>query len=113
MPKRPAPEILNAEGLFDFSTMKGIDVPDICIEAAEIASRLMQDDGFFESTVCKVLKDIAKDAGLSEPTQEETQNIRDNLRCNVHVSEDPDSYMQCSTYSADVFINRQVLLSVI
>ncbi len=108
MPKRSATEIPNAEGFFDFSTLKDIDVPETCIQAAEIASRLIRDDGFFESTFCKVMKDIANCAGLSEPTTEETQSIRDNLRCKVHVTEDPDSYMQCSTYAADIFINSQV-----
>ena len=110
MPKRPATEIPHAEGFFDFNTLKDIDVPETCMQAAEIASCLIQDDGFFERTFCKVLKDIAKDAGLSEPTPEETQSIRDNLRCKVHVTGDPDSYMQCSTYAADVIINSQVFL---
>ena len=110
MPKRPASDIPHAEGYFDFSTVKDIEVPIICIQAAEIASNQIQDDNFFESTVCKVLKDIAKDAGLSEPTPEETRIIRDNLKCNVYVTEDPDSYMQCSTNDACIFINSQVFL---
>jgi hypothetical protein len=108
MTKRLASEIPHVEGFFDFSTLKDIDVPKTCIQGAEIASRLIPDDGFFESTVCKVLRDIAKDADLSEPTPEETRSIRDNMRCKVHVTEDTDSYMQCSTCTADIFINSQV-----
>ena len=109
MPKRAAPDH-DAGGFFDFSTLKDIDVPEICIEAAEIASRLIQNDSFFESTVYKVLKDIAKDADLAEPTPEEARRIRDTMRCKVHVTEDPDSYMQCSTYTADIFVTSQVIL---
>jgi hypothetical protein len=97
-------------GYFDFSTFKNIVVPETCKQAAGTASCLIQDDNFFESTICKVLTDIAKDAGLSEPTPEETRSIRDNLRYEVHVTEDPDTYMQCLTYTADIFINSQVFI---
>jgi len=98
-----------SRGFFDLSPLNDeTEVPEICIQSAEIASRLIQNDIFFENTMCKVLKDIANAAGLSEPTPEETRSIRDNMRCKVHLTHDPDSYMQCSTNSADIFINDQV-----
>jgi hypothetical protein len=84
----------------------------ICREAGEIASRLIQNDVFFENTICKVLQKIANVAGLCEPTSEETRSIRDNMTCKVHLTHDPDSYMQCSTDSADIFINDEVFPSL-
>jgi hypothetical protein len=83
----------------------------ICREAGEIASRLIQNDMFFENTICKVLQKIANVAGLSgcEPTSEETRSIRDNMPCKVHLTHNSNSYMQCSIDSADIFINDEVL----
>jgi hypothetical protein len=93
-------------GFFDFSPLYDeTEVPEICTQSAEIASRLIQSDNFFENKICKGL---AKFVGLSEPTPEEMQSIRDNLGCKVNLTHGPDSYMQCATDSADIFINDQV-----
>ena len=100
-----------SRSFLDFGPLRDeSEVPDICIQSAQTVSLMIEDDTFYEHTICKVLRDIAKAAGLTEPTREETRSIRDNLRCKVHLTHDPDSYMQCSTDSADIFINDQVSL---
>ena len=111
MTKRPASEIPREKEFFDFSTLKA-EAPRTFTHAAEIASRLVQDEALFKGTFGEVLKDIANDLGLSEPTQEELQSIRDkdNIRCKVHLTGHPGAYMRCDSNSDDIFINEQVHL---
>ena len=78
------------------------------MQAADIASNLIQDDSFFEGTFVEVLREIAKDNHLPEPTRTLIHSIRDNLRCDVLRTQDPEVYMQCSIEEAKVFINEQV-----
>ena len=109
MTKWPASEIPRVEEFFDFSTLKA-EAPRTFTHAAEIASRLVQDEALFKGTFGAVLKDVANDLGLSEPTQEERQSIRDNIRCKVRLTEHPGVYMRCDSNSDDIFINEQVHL---
>ena len=97
------------EVFFDFSTLKA-KAPRTFTHAAEIASRLVQDEALFEGTLGEVLKDVANDLSMSEPTQEKLQSIRDNIRCKVHLTGHPGAYMRCDSNSDDIFINEQVHL---
>ena len=111
MTKRPASDTSRVEEFFNITILKA-EAPRTLTHAAEIASRLVQDEALFKGVFGEVLKDIANDLGLSVPTQEELQSIRDNIRCKVHLTGHPDSYMQCDSNSDDIFINEQVHLFV-
>jgi hypothetical protein len=97
----------------DFSTLltDSFSPPDICLEAAAIACNLIQNDLFFEGTFGEVLREIAGEHGLPTPTREVIHNIRQNLRCTISTTHDPEVYMQCSTEKAEIFINEQVDLA--
>jgi hypothetical protein len=98
---------MQAKDFLDFSTLKV--KPAICIRAGEIASNLIAKDSFIEGPIREVLKSVALHSSLDEPTMAEMAWIKDNLPCQVLMTDDPSVYMQCAPDQGQIFINTEVI----
>lgn len=95
------------DGFIDFGTLE-YEEPKILVKAAGIASQLLENDAFFDRSYCEVLREIAREHGLCAPTKENIRTIRQNMRCTLSITENPDVYMECAPEMAQIFINEQV-----
>ena len=110
--KRSRAQVSEEASYLDFHPLQkpNFTPPEICVQSGAIASNLLRVDSFFQGTFVEVLREIAKENGLPEPNQTMINSIRDNLRCEVFRTQDPEVYMQCSTEEAKIFINETVVV---
>jgi hypothetical protein len=97
---------MQAREFLDFSKLEV--KPNICIRAGEIASNLIATDSFIEGPIRNVLRSVAFHSSLDEPTTAEMAWIKDHLRCQVLMTDDPNVYMQCAPDQGKIFINTAV-----
>ncbi len=77
-------------------------------EAAHTASNLIVDKEFFMATMCEVLNDVARFAGVEVPTRDEAEQIHASIQCTIHFGGDCDSYMTCSAEKGEIYISKAV-----
>jgi hypothetical protein len=79
-------------------------------EAGEIASRLMQNQEFFEGVVVQVLTQVAKAGKFTTPTKTEVAEIKQRLRCQVRIlcTSVHDAYMHCIADNSEIIVNELV-----
>jgi hypothetical protein len=81
---------------------------EILEQAAHTASNLIADKEFFMATMCEVLNDVARLAGVEIPTRDETDQINASIQCSIHFGGEPDSYMDCESRKGEIYISKTV-----
>ena len=90
------------------SKSKSKFVMQILEEVATITSNLVGDERFFKASMCQILENVAHQVGVQGPTRGEAEQIRSGLRISIAFGGGPESYMQSSAGSNQIFISDMV-----